>query len=272
MIPTPAAAAGYSVQTFGPDLELGATWFNNNFYRPPVAGQSIQNGDGTVLLPIGGNGYGICSAQLLDAKSGRWQGTAFGGGFFIEAVLSWPTVTIPQNLPWPAFWANPIEGLSTVNASVSGVQWPKQAWGYEHSVEIDVMEQDWKNATQYGTGMHDWYGATGAVQQVQTAQPVTLIAPQTFDKPNRYGFLTIPATATSPGIARWFFNGVQTGTDQTWALYDSTLAPPPVLGTSAFSVLDSLHYALMLQTCNGCPLTVHQVSVWQASVAGNISQ
>lgn len=268
-IPTPALAAGYTQQTFGPDLEIGRNWFDTNFYRPPVAGQSIQNGDGTVYLPKGGNGYGICTAQLLDAATGKWGGVAFSGGFYVEAILSLPVLNVPKAPPWPGFWANPIEGMATLNAPVSGVQWPKQPWGTLHSVELDFCELDAQNGISYGHGMHDWYGLPPVKLEVRTTNPPVVITPQTFDRPFRIGFLTVPATKTTPGSASGFFNGVQQGASKSWALYDPTAAPPPLDGTSAYSLLDTLHYAPIIQTCDGNPLTVHAMSVWQASAAGN---
>ncbi len=273
IVPTPAAQAGLMVQTLGSRLELGRTWFDHNFYRLPVPGQSIQNGDGTMYLPNAGNGYGICTARQVNAKLGTWQGSAFKPPFYIEALISFaPAVAAIGVRTWPSFWANDIEGMSTVNAAAgSGDQWVGQAPGYLTAVELDFLEQQ-TSLAYYGMGMHHWYGPRGGGLQIHTAQPASNIAPWTFDKPFRVGFRILPATPTTPGEARWYLQGVQQGPAKTWLPYDATLLPPPQDGTSAFAVAETRHYSLIISTGDPSPMTVHAVSVWQRSTAGNLYQ
>lgn len=263
--PAPARNAGLTVQTLGPQLRLGTTWFDHNFYRNPVAGQSVQNADGSVFLPIAGNGYGICTAREVNAALGTWVGRAFKPPFYVEAELSF----IPSASPgahWPSFWANPIEAMSTVNAPVSGVQWPGQVAGFLDTVEFDFFELDLSATDRYGICAHNWYGIHTATSNpdVRTPNSSVIITPAQFTAPNRFGFLIVP------GSARWYFNGVQVGPVANWTPYNATLLPPPVLGGSAFSRAELFHYSPIINTSDLCPLTVHSMSVWQATVANNL--
>ena len=94
-----------------------------------------------------------------------------------------------------------------------------------------------------------------------------------YTKPNTYGFLWVPAAATTQGYAKFYFNGVQVGNTITWNQYNPSAGPAPSISNgTAFSVLDKLHLALILGTgSSGTPNTVYSVSVWQNSSAGDIS-
>ena len=73
-----------------------------------------------------------------------------------------------------------------------------------------------------------------------------------YTKPNRYGFLWIPATATQMGAAKWFFNDVQVGNTITWSPYDASSPPPPSESNgTAYSVLDTRHPALRSSAAPG---------------------
>ncbi len=267
--PVPALSAGLTAHTLGPSLVFGSTWFNGNFWRQPIAGQSVPNADGSIYLPIGGNGYGICTAQQVNAVLGTWRGSAYRAPFYIEAAISFVPTPNP-GAAHPSFWADDIEGMSTVNATVKADQWIGQAPGYLNSVEIDFFEQDAPDVTKYGHGLHHWYGPVGSGLQVRGLQPIVTITPSVFMQQNRFGFRILPATATTLGEARWYFNRVQVGTTQTWQLYNAALPPPPVLGSSAFAVADTRHYSPSINTCDGCPMTVHSVDMWQGSAANNL--
>jgi len=305
--PAIAAAAGYNVPTFGAGMFLNTNWFLHGFYSPPSGG-AAQNGNG-IYLDGTGNGYGICTAK---AGAGHtWTGTTFGGGAYIEALLSFPPSASP-GAHWPAFWSQDIETLSqnaitaanawggpTYNGataytigqmvSLSGLSYrcianttgnaPPNAtfWQgpYGNWVEPDFFELDAGNITKYGIQMHNWYGTIpGAsnVNCVTSGSPVTIPASVSFANFNKIGWLWIPATATTQGSAQWFFNGAQMGPTVNWNQYNSGLAPPPAVGGSAGSILDQRHLALVLNTNTTCPTQIVSVQVWQASAAGNLVQ
>ena len=83
----------------------------------------------------------------------------------------------------------------------------------------------------------------------------------------------MPATATTQGFAKYYFDGVQVGNTITWNQYNPSAGPAPSISNgTAFSVLDELHLALILGTgSSGTPNTVYSVSVWQNSAASDIS-
>lgn len=270
MIPTPASGAGYNLQTYGPQLELGKSWFNHNLYVPPVANQSIQNSDGSVYLP--GSNYGICTIENNKA-TGTWQGTAFGGGAYVEALLSFPPSSAPLGAFHPSLWLQDA-AVASPNAITAATQWPGQAAGYGDSVEPDIMELDAQNPVQYGFGMHNWYGPLGAaIQQVHTSVGPYTISPKLFYEPNRFGWLWVPATATSPGSATWYFNGVAIG-NVSWSQYNPATPPPatPAAFVNPYAVMDTRQFCIVVNTHALCPMLVQSVGVWQGSAAGNVSQ
>jgi beta-glucanase (GH16 family) len=118
-----------------------------------------------------------------------------------------------------------------------------------------------------------------AVQDLNTGDalwapfsPVTVPPGTDFRQPHQYGFLWVPATATTQGYMEWYFDRVKIGKRVSWDLFNPALPPPPVAGSSAFSVLDTRHIALILG--NGDPnnlVTVSAVQVWQLTAANNIT-
>ncbi len=78
-------------------------------------------------------------------------------------------------------------------------------------------------------------------------------------------------TISGQGYAKWFFDDVQIGTTVTWSQYDPANPPPPQLGTSAFSVADVRHFAIILGLGSSTnPMTIYSASVWQTDASQNI--
>jgi hypothetical protein len=94
-----------------------------------------------------------------------------------------------------------------------------------------------------------------------------------FSQPHRYGCLWVPATPTSQGYLQFFFDGVQTASPTFYWNYwnpDSPPIPVPENGSTAMSIMDQRHMALILGTGTDQPMTVHSVTVWQGASAQNI--
>ena len=93
-----------------------------------------------------------------------------------------------------------------------------------------------------------------------------------FSQPHRYGALWVPATPTTQGYYKSYFDGVQTGSTLYWNYNDPAkpFPPPPVYGVTAMSGMDQRHMYLILGTGIDQPMTVQSVSVWQASSANNL--
>jgi hypothetical protein len=244
-IPAVAAAVGYKTETFGAAVTLGSNWtpfsyFSNN----PSSIQATQNADGSVTIQDSGNSYG---AQLESTE-------AFGGGAYFQATMSFPSGSAGGG----TFWANDIQNMVDGN---NGGNW----------VETDIAEFDDVAADEasnsYQIQYHNWYGGAGSTAQVY-GEPSTASVPAgtNFAQPNNYGMLWVPATATSQGYIKFYFNGVQVGTTITWNQY----IPGQSATQNPFAVIDSRQLDLLLGT-GGSPTTVDNVQVWQASAADDVS-
>jgi hypothetical protein len=109
--------------------------------------------------------------------------------------------------------------------------------------------------------------------QVSTTSNRPFVLPDGTDtsKPHKYGFLWVPATASTKGYVQFFFDGVHIpGWDKSWNHYQPHLPPTLVDGSTAYSVLDARHLVLLLGTGPKNPMTIHGLEVWQASDAKNI--
>jgi hypothetical protein len=98
-----------------------------------------------------------------------------------------------------------------------------------------------------------------------------------FSRYHKYGCLWVPATPSTQGYLKFYFDDVQTGATFYWNYYDpnhvSTYpAAPPVNGSTAMSGMDWRHMLLILGTGTYQPMTVRSVSVWQASGANNLTE
>lgn len=262
--PSPAAAVGYNTQTFGPEVTVGNNWHKFNFYGVnPLKVDVSRNADGSVTIKGSANEYGaqLCTTSV---SAGMYKGVAFGGGGYFESVMSFDGPA--------SFWANDIETMHGASTGSGPNRWPGQAKDYGNWIEIDMAEFDAKGV--YGFAIHNWYRSIGSGSDVNTGavsgSPVSP-AGADYTRPNKYGFLWVPAAATSKGYAKFYFNDTQVGNTITWNKYDPAAAPAPSVGKgTAFSVLDTLHLALILGSGNDSSNIVHSVSVWQTSAANNI--
>jgi hypothetical protein len=271
-VPGPAAEVGYETRTFGPDIRLSTNWYKFNFFWVKPDAITVTSGPAgsvTVTGP-GGNNYGaqLCTAHL-DPTAGTWTGKAFGNGAFFEATMSF---TGAYHGPGPSFWLNDIETMHSRTVSNRNIQWPDQSRGFGDWIEADVVEFN-ASGLAYGIAMHNWYGTPADTKDINTGNiagsPVTTPAGTDFSQAHKYGLLWVPATSSTRGYAKWFFDDVQVGNTVTWVQYKQSSMPPPVVGSSAFSVMDSRHLVLILGTASN-PVTISAVSVWQRSAAHNI--
>ena len=190
-------------------------------------------------------------------------GVAFGGGGYFEAVFSWTDPPSPgyQNVDgWPAWWATSVEADSFDGvAPLPGGQ----------NLEYDSYEaMNTVDNTEYNAGIIVWpqnfsnnnIGLSGSTH----APPGTDVT-----KPHKVGFLWVPATSTAKGYIKNFYDDQQVGRTYTWDRYGGGWAPNTA-GEPTFSIMDSQHSRLWFGTGTKNPMTVHSVSVWQASDANNM--
>ncbi len=207
-LPAAVRAAGYTTRTFGPALVLGSNFKDFNFNGvTPITGQSVQNADGTVTLPItDGSNYGAGIATAHSTGGSGWTGTAFGGGYYAEAVFKITPTLGSSSLPFPGFWSLNLDHLIGAD-----LQWSGQAAGYIHRMELDVFQ--WPhNSTSFWEGpiIYDWYGPA-FLNSIQNLHGVTITGsnPATFTCTNPTPFsLVVGAYVTISGT---FSSGSITG-------------------------------------------------------------
>lgn len=267
--PRPAAAVGYNTLAFGPVVGIGTNWFLFSFYGLH-GGPASRNSDGSILLPgnVAGSQYGICTAaQASDGKG--WTGVAFGGGAYFVATFSFTGGFQPSQTTWPAWWANPIEMMAP-NGITRATHWPGQPPDYGDWIEPDFFEFNNGASNKYGDTIHNWYGVIGSGDDVNPNFPsITVPVGFNWSIPHKYGFLWVPATATSKGYATSYLDDVQVGGTAVWSEYNATNPPPPLDGVTAYSILDQYHLALILSSGTNNPMTVQNVEVWQANTNHN---
>lgn len=285
-MPAAAAAVGYTQLTYGPAVTLNSNWYPWNFYGSGSAPADVatQNSDGSLFISGDeNNSYGssVSSAYQSSSSSVNWKGTAFGGGAYFEAVASF---TGQGNGPYsnggPAFWALDIEHTSN---GPYVVNWPGQASTYDDYFEVDFMEYD-TSEYAYQNGIGNWYGDHAAGTFSSTSNPVdavpgsagSVLVPSgtNFADYHKYGCLWVPATPSTQGYLKFFFDGVQVGSTFYWNWNNpaNPFAPPPVNNSTAMAGMDQRHLFMILGTGTTQPMTVQSVSVWQATAANNLTE
>lgn len=293
--PAYAAAVGYKTNTFSANFtnatvdttnskRSGFQWYPYTLFssRPNLAAIGL-NKDSSVTLAGDVTGpNGEISSAVPAKNSAGFVGTAFGGGAYIEATFKFNpnSVAAAKLKGWPSFWSLAAEGSVVGNGSN---QWKGQAKGYYHQIEYDFFEYDYLSngaaSNVYSSAMHDWYGiykvsCPGGYCQQTTPTAINKRAAPTntdFTQYHRYGFLWVPATATTEGYARAYFDGEPIGTDVRWTQYSSQF-PTPNGQSWAYGVMDQQHLVLIFGTGLNEPMTVESVNVWQTSSANNLYQ
>jgi hypothetical protein len=173
-------------------------------------------------------------------------------------------------------WVGPLTGASpTAALSVS--------WGanFGNWPEIPVVEADYNLTTSLGLGaFNSWYGPLGS--NIKTHTAFTQITGVDTSTPHHYSVLWVPATASTQGYVKWYFDGTAVNT-ATWNQYDPTIPPAPTgtqvnnrlwTGGNAFGVVDTRCMIFNFSTATGtsAPMTIYSVNVWQASPASNQTQ
>ena len=291
--PAPATAHGYNTVTYqsnftattvdmSKNLNEGYKWYLVGLFGYEADPAGVQlNADGSVTL-LGDNtgAAGALSSIGTYRGTNSFVGTAFGGGFYIEAVYNFNYSQVAAQHPagshkaMPSFWSLPVESISVYGTN----QWPGQAKGYLHNVEFDFFEADYYGAQNgYGMGMHDWWGIPNetcgkgmcGVGFVNPSGERLVPAGTDWTAYHTYGTLWVPATATTPGMTSAYFDGKLVGSTRTWTQYTNQ-APAPTGQTWAFGRVDQQHMFFILGTGTGEPMNVKSVTVYQKDASGNI--
>jgi hypothetical protein len=289
--PAEAIQHGYTDNTFSSNftahtvdmnqsLNRGFKWYIADLFNTLANPAGVKiNSDGTVTLT--GDKTGAIGALMSVAPyrgTNSFVGTAFGGGAYIEAVMSYDPAQVTAThtgarYPYPSFWSLPMEG----NLIPGADHWAGQPANYIHNVEVDFFEADRPdNPKIYGVGMHDWWGIKNVTCPgycLISPHPVGVQAPPTgtnFKQFHTYGFLWVPATATSKGFVDAFFDGQRTGYTVSWTQFTNQ-PPTPVNKPWAFGRTDQQHLFFILGTGVGETFNVKSVDVWQKDASHNMS-
>jgi len=267
--PPQAQAVGYNMLTHGPDVTLGRNWFA----IPGLATLNlVQNADGSVT------DYGVTDADDWHyndhfgtdhpGPNNTFAGVAFNGGGYFEIVMSianpirgWcdPSKD-PTCKGWPAWWGNGIHGAFSDVPEISNGQ----------NIEYDAAEFLLASNRAYSAGLIHWHAGQTYTEQNAGygTSNVTLPAANKFAAKHKYGWLWVPATATTKGYIKNYFDDALVGNTYTWDRYGGG-SEPNGSGCSFGSIIDIQHHRLMLGTGPENPMTVYSVTVWQKDDSKN---
>jgi hypothetical protein len=252
---------------------IGFQWYLNKAFggKPTPPSRLTVNRDGSLTLNGG---------EINTFSAPTSHGVGFGGGAYFEATFSFDPQSVVGNLQktWPAWWAMSLEHF----LNLPGQHWTGQPSNVMHFAEMDFFEYDtwnWAGQNTYGGATHDWggtYESKKGWQYNYHNDKFVIRLPKDIDftKPHRYGYLWVPATATSQGYAHYYFDGLPTTDKVTWSFYNLENPPPPPAATAPwkFGINDCQHMALILGTGMNQPMTIYSVDVWQASLKANIKR
>ena len=264
----------------GKTLSSGYQWYYSHFGSGFTAGDSITlNGDGSASVTgnSGPNGQMLSAVQI--SGSPYFVGTAFGGGFCVEAQVSFNAAAVNNANGQPAFWAMANEHLSEAGSSRNTDQWTGQATGYEHFIEMDFLEYFNAPAPQYLGSVIDWYGIYNstctAFCNVAYSFPSAAAASAfrtglDWTQWHRVGAVWVPATGSTSGTLQYFMDGQPLGPAMSWSQYTSQSPPPTSSSPWLFGMADGQHQVLIFGS-NTTPINVKSLVVYQASAANNVT-
>lgn len=256
----------------------GYNWYLQNWFLTSSTDPSnvtISNG----VLELGGGTGKAALVSAFASSSGAYTGTVFGNGAYMEASIKFDPTAGGNATAWPAFWGMSVEHI--IDSSGNGAShWAGQGDGYAHFAETDIMEYMGElGPSQYVGAIHDWSGTytSGTGWQYNIANygnAFINLGSVDWSAYHTYGLLWVPQEGSTPGHANWYFDG-QAMTSVYWlGPTTSTSLPGSSDGwftssssgqaTDTYSILDSQHLALSLQTDSSWPMYVDWVRVWQA--------
>jgi hypothetical protein len=289
-IPAAAAAAGFRLHTFATNATFSAStvdmdrtyapgfqWYFPNYFGTHQPSSSTSfNPDGSVTTSgqrMFSNGNLATMGQISTPP--YFVGTAFGGGGYFEAEFRFdPSAVDNRNDGWPAFWNQTLESVLVL----PGYQWPGQAPGYTHNVELDTFEFYGDHPFSYGASVHDWWGVHNVTCKNHcgyVSSPLwnTKIVPLGTDwrKYHRVAALWIPAAKGADGSISFFFDDRQMGPAIRFSKFTNQPPPPGPSASWTFGAIDQLHLIPIFGAGLKAPITVRSVNVWQKSAAANLT-
>lgn len=278
--PGPAAAVGYTTQTFN-SITVGTSigqLQSYTFFGNTEPGGCIGTSGANLLLGATANcNYGVSTAHSTGGSN--WAGIAFGGGAYFEATYSLGATPTGSGVAW---WANDIEHETAGNpAYTSWVEPDFFEYDTAHNNENGISDWNWYNCQSGGPHCSSSSNINVETPAISGASPITYPGGVLNTGTHRWGWLWVPATASTQGYSKRFIDGVQIGPTSYWNLYNATTELwsgsgaqpanfPPTASGVTFNVIDTLHLAPILGGSNSVKMTVSSVVVWQASSANNL--
>jgi len=234
----------------------------------PTTAHITLNSDGSVTAGQGDNDFNanLLSAGHIGGWPGSYVGTAFGGGAYIQAEVKFNAESYDGiTTGWPAFWTYALE------PELGVTQWPGQASGYQHYFEGDIFEYfqgQWGGPLDsYSATSIDHYGINAAGNH-SISTPYTV--PQAdFLSYNTIAMLWVPATSTTDGYIKYYWDGHLVSSTSYSQLTSSDAPPPSASKPWTFGIIDQDHLVLEMGSNNIYPITVDNVQVWQSRTTSN---
>lgn len=288
-VPIPARLAGYNTCTFstlpsnggfspsnvytGSSPTAGYQWYVDNFFGAQPDQASVTFSGGVVSCQgttTNNSNNQLCSATQIGSAP-YFHGTAFGGGGYFEAVLSFDGTEVNTAHGFPAWWRMSLEHL------IGGIgdQYPGQTAGpppFEAFGEQDDMEADVNSGASQSVAasLHTYSGQFTHGFTELSANDYNVAAPSSaWTNFHTVGGLWIPATASTNGSAQTWLDGVPMGPAKTWSQFTSQ--PPPQVAPWGLGLGDRLHYVMIIGAGTNTPINVRQVRVFQKSAANNVT-
>lgn len=285
--PAAAAAVGYTSLKFNSssfsaaNIDLGNTkapgfqWYLSNGWTdsisytgsnwptvPTISTSNVVLAGGALTINADPSGFGYGLATAVQNGAG-FTGQAFGGGFYVEFVISF-TAQTPNSGKVATVWANPTEfltgnGINTHWAELDLIEAIPIASG--DTAQITMMLHDW---TKSGSSISS-VDCGGGCANINQANPP--ISHANLGQSHTYATLWLPAAQNGGTgiIKRYFDNQEIVASEQT---YSATANPNPcpsnaVCANGQFAIIDSDHFVLFLGADSTIPMTVQSVRVWQ---------
>jgi hypothetical protein len=267
--PPQAASVGYTLLTYGPAVTLGSMWWG-------LSGANVvQNADGSFTdfggMPNNYNAHISTAIGTTGDSSGTIRGVAFGNGGYFELTFSWANPPVVSNIDdtgnpdrgWPSFWSTTAEHDFTYLGDLPNRQ----------NLELDTYEALGPTDQDFNCGIIAWWDDSPSDQfsNNNTGQPGGTRSPAGTDVTMRHkmGFLWVPATATTQGYVRSYFDDVQVGNTYVWDQFTGGSIPGQP-GSPTFSCMDAGRRRIWVGTGTPNPMTVYAFRVWQKDASGNV--
>lgn len=249
----------------------GFLLYNPNFFgklQSPAFTRYNRDGTATTFTDSFAS---LSTAACQTMACTGFVGTAFGGGAFIEAEIAYDAKRVrASDLSVPAFWAISLESVLNVD------HWDGWVAGYNHTAEVDILEQNQGEYDAYGATVHDQFGRYNLDCPIycrvsSSNTRIAFPAGTDTERFHRVSALWLPAGPSHNGSVQFFYDHKPVGHPVFWSWFERSSTPPPSRVTPwTFGILDQLHLIAMVSSSVSVPISIKSMQVWQLSGAQNL--